>query len=90
MRESQPNFPRADVRAEAAAALCSNCINDPCSCDKEDTTTSTYTVISVKTDGTYEPTTSITQAHCAAEAERNCITPGYIVIGVLEGQQVLI
>lgn len=39
MRESQPNFPRADVRAEAATALCSNCIDDPCSCNEGDEAT---------------------------------------------------
>jgi hypothetical protein len=50
---------------------------------------STYTVISVKADGSYEPTASITQAGDADEAERNCTVPGHVVVGVLEGQQVL-
>ena len=48
-----------------------------------------YTVISVKIDGSYEVVTSITQANDVSEAERNCLADGWLIIGVLAGQQVL-
>ena len=49
----------------------------------------TYTVISVKTDGSYEVSTSITQAESAYEARLNCFVGGWLTLGALEGQQVL-
>lgn len=56
---------------------------------KEAEIMNTYTVISVKTDGSYEVVTSITQAKSAYEAQLNCVVEGWLTLGALDGQQVL-